>query len=75
MGYPTIVNIVEQLRRHKEKEGYNTAQLVVQLDAFGWTWQAGHIDGLLAGRMKPTQNEAIFFKRYLLNKFYVYNCS
>jgi len=72
-NYPAIVNTVEQLRRHKVKETYNTAQLVVQLNAFGSNWNATHVDSLLAGRVKPTSDEVIFLQRYLLNKFYDYN--
>jgi len=70
---PVIVNIVEQLRRHRRKEDYNTAQLVVQLNAFGSNWNATHVDDLFAGRVKPTGNEVLFLQRYLLNKFYDYN--
>lgn len=73
--YPSIVGIVEQLRRHKVKETYNTAQLVVQLNAFGSNWNATHVDDLLDGRVKPTSDEVIFLQRYLLNKFYDYNNS
>lgn len=75
MNYPDIVNIIEQLRKHKAKEGYSDAQLVTQLDAFGWTWQESHISSLLEGRKHPTASEQIFFRGYLLNKFYAYNCS
>ena len=72
-NFPAIVGIVEQLRRHKVKATYNTAQLVVQLNAFGGNWNATHVDDLFAGRVKPTSNEVIFLQRYLLNKFYDYN--
>jgi len=72
---PSIVNIIEQLRRHKRKEAYNTAQLVVQLNAFGGNWNATHVDDLLDGRTMPSGNEAMFLRRYLLNKFYDYNNS
>ena len=53
-NFPSIVGIVEQVRRHRRKEGYNTAQLVVQLNAFGGNWNATHVDDLFAGRVKPT---------------------
>ena len=72
-NYPAIVSTVEQVRRHRRKEGYNTAQLVVQLNAFGGNWNATHVDDLFAGRVKPTSDEVIFLQRYLLNKFYNYN--
>lgn len=72
-NFPAIVNTIEQLRRHKRKAAYNTAQLVVQLNAFGGNWNTGHVDDLFAGRVKPTGDEVIFLQRYLLNKFYVYN--
>lgn len=75
MALPTIVAINEQLRRHQLKEGYSIAQLVVQLNAFGSNWNATHVGDLLAGRVKPTTDEQMFLKRYLLNKFYVYNNS
>ena len=70
---PSIPSIVLQLRHHKVKSGYNTAQLVVMLNAFGSNWNATHVDDLLAGRVKPTEFEDRFLKRYLLDRFYDYN--
>jgi len=72
-NFPAIPDIVLQLRHHQTKQGYTTAQLVVMLNAFGWTWNATHVGDLLAGRVKPTANETTFLQRYLLDRFYDYN--
>lgn len=74
MSFPKIVATIEMLRRHQQKEGYSNAQLVTQLNAFGWTWQEDLIADLMTGRKKPTADQGMFFKRYLLKKFYDYNC-
>ena len=72
---PTIPDTMEQLRRHQLKEGYSVAQLTAALNAFGSRWNAAHVGDLLAGRVKPTIDESMFLKRYLLSKFYNYNIS
>lgn len=71
--YPALPNIILQLRHHMTKSGYNTAQVVVMLNAFGSNWNATRVDDLLAGRAKPTNFEIAFLKRYLLDRFYDYN--
>ena len=71
--YPAIQNIIEMLRMHMVKSSYNTAQVVVMLNAFGSNWNATHVDDLLAGRVKPTNFETAFLKRYLLDRFWDYN--
>lgn len=72
-NFPSLPNIVEQLRAHMLKSGYSTAQLVVMLNLFGSNWNATHVDDLLAGRVKPTGTETIFLQRYLLDRFWDYN--
>ena len=66
------LDTVEMLRLHQEKEGYSHAQLADTLTIFGWTWNATHVGDLIAGRVKPTNEEKQFFVRYLLSYYVAY---
>ena len=76
MNLPEIPNIVAQMAQLKAKQGYTNAALAALLDVFGFgPWVEAHLDDLFAGRTRPTADEEMFFQRYLLNAFYVYNSS
>ncbi len=75
MSLPKIPYIIDQLRKHQLKEAWSINQVTIQLNAFGSNWNETHVADLLAGRVKPTTNESMFLKRYLLQKFYNYNIS
>lgn len=76
MNYPNVgVSTLQQLRYYKAKNGYTDAQVATLLAVFGWKWQEDHIADLMDGRVKPTEVEEEFFKRFLLYKFWEYNCS
>ena len=76
MAQPTIVATVEQLRKYMAKDGLGTAAFVALLNIFsGSTWQTALIDDVLAGRKKFTTYQDQIIKRYLLDRFYIYNRS
>ena len=65
-------NLVEILREYKAQSGLTDAQIATALSGFGWAWNETHIADLLAGRVKPTGDEAIFFTRYFIGRYHVY---
>ena len=76
MNYPEIPNIIAQMAQLKAKQSYTNAAFAALLDIFGYgPWSEGRLEDLFAGRAKVTCTEEIFFRRYLLNAFYVYNSS
>lgn len=72
-NFPTIVDTVEQLRGYKIYNSYTNAQVTELLQVFGWTWNEGHVELLLAGKKKPTADEVIFIQKFLLSKYYEIN--
>ena len=65
-------NLMEILREYKIKSGLSNAQIATALSDFGWTWNETHIADLLAGKVKPTGDEVIFFTRYFIGRYHVY---
>ena len=66
------LDTVEMLRLHQLKEGYSNAQLADTLTIFGWTWNEGFVQLLMAGKVKPTNEQKQFFVRYLLSYYVAY---
>lgn len=75
MNYPTIPIESEQLEKYRYKNGYTAAVLATDLSDFGRTWSTTHVAALLAGRKKPTADERVFIRKFLLQRFYDYNIS
>ncbi len=68
--------ILEQLRLHKKKAGFNDAQLAAQINTFAHTgWGENYIHDLLAGKMPLSHSADDTFQKYLALKFYDYNCT
>jgi len=65
-------DLVEILRMYKTKSGLNNAQIAVALAGFGGTWNETYIEKLLAGTVKPTESEKIFFTRYFIGRYRAY---
>ena len=77
-NFPTVPEIIDQLRQHKIKSSLNNTTLAAQMAAWGWgtsTWSAVHVTALMNGTVQPTEDEIEFIQRFLLNRFYVYNCT
>lgn len=76
MAQGTIVATVEQVRRYMAKDGLTTAAFVALLDVFsGATWREALINDVLAGRKKFSVQQDQMIKRFLLDRFYIYNNS
>ncbi len=78
MNYPTVPEIIDQLRMYQRKAALSTANVAVAMVAFGWdstVWSTVHVTALLAGTVQPTEAEREFIKLFMLNRFYTYNIS
>lgn len=76
MNYPSVgASEIQQLRQYQAKNSYTDAQVAELMTVFGWTWSETHVADLLNGRLKPTETEQEFIKRFMLNKFFDYNIS
>ena len=68
-------NVIEMVRLHQAKESFTDAVLAAALTSWGgWTWNETHVAALLAGKKKPTAEEVVYFKHYLLY-YYVAYCT
>lgn len=71
-----LPHIVDQIRMYKKKAVLDDAALTAELNTFAnCGWGANFITATLAGRMKPTNEQATIFARFLTLKFYEYNCT
>ncbi len=67
------LDIIEMVRLHQAKEGFSDAVLAAALLSFGgWTWPTARVQQLLAGKTKPTAEEVVYFKHYLLYYYVIY---
>lgn len=76
MNYPTVPEIIDQLRLYQKKAALSTANVAVAMVAFGWdatVWSTLHVGDLLSGQVQPTEAEREFIKLFMLNRFYAYN--
>lgn len=71
-----LPHITDQLRMYKKKAVLDDAALTAELNTFAHTgWGENFITAILAGRMKPADEQATIFARFLTLKFFVYNSS
>ena len=75
-NFPTMPEIIDQLRLYKKKLAYSNAQVGAAMAAVGWggtNWSTVHIYELMNGVVQPTDQEIEFIKIFLLRMFYAYN--
>jgi len=76
MPIPAIPELTGQLAMHVRKQSYNSTTFAANLNLFAtaWGWTPAHVDNILKGKAKPTDQEIEFFREYLLQRFFDYNC-
>ncbi len=75
-NFPTMPEIIDQLRLYKKKLTYTNTQVATAMAAVGWgatNWSPGHVADLMNGAVQPTEAEIEFIKIFLLRMFYAYN--
>ncbi len=75
-NFPTMPEIIDQLRLYKKKLTLSNAQVGAAMAAVGWgqtNWSTGHVADLMIGAVQPTEAEIEFIKIFLLRMFYAYN--
>lgn len=75
-NFPTMPEIIDQLRLYKKKLALSNAQVGVAMATVGWggtNWSTGHVADLMNGAVQPTEAEIEFIKIFLLRMFYAYN--
>lgn len=70
MNQPEILNTIELLRIYKSKKAWSNSELTDSLTLAGWTWQESFVTDLLAGRKKPTEEQNMYIRKYLLSAYH-----
>ena len=59
-NFPTMPEIIDQLRLYKKKLSYTDTQVATAMAAVGWggtNWSPGHVGDLMIGAVQPTEDE------------------